>query len=41
MESDERIEAMATAATRDLNRAAEAGTAVHSLIEALLRASGR
>ncbi|HMV69950.1 MAG TPA: hypothetical protein PLR40_16555 [Microthrixaceae bacterium] len=37
MESDERIEAMATAATRDLNRAAERGTAVHSLIEALLK----
>ena len=37
MESDERVEAMATAATRDLNRAAERGTAVHSLIEALLK----
>ena len=35
LESDERIPMLATAAERDLNRAAERGTGVHSIIETL------
>ena len=37
MPTDERRLALAQSATRDLNRAADRGTAVHALIEALLR----
>ena len=37
VDADERRERMATSAGRDLARAAERGTAVHSLIEALLK----
>lgn len=37
MPADERRHALATSATRDLQRAADRGTAVHALIEALLR----
>ena len=37
MPADERRHSLATAATRDLQRAADRGTTVHALIEALLR----